>query len=88
MKHLSSRLEALKKSYSELEGKAEGYLVTMKRDKEEHARMEELLRGEMAQHVSAYWSLLPCTTSSSQCATKPPTSGKVVWSKRQELKNG
>ena len=52
VKHLSSTLDALKKSYSELEGKAEGYLTTIKREKEEHIRMEELLRGEMAQHVS------------------------------------
>lgn len=48
---MSTTLEALRKSYSELEGKAEGYLVTMKKDKEEHSHMEEMLRVEMAQHV-------------------------------------
>lgn len=45
-------MEGLRKCYSELEGKAEGYLATMRKNKEEHAQMEELLRGEIAQHVS------------------------------------
>ena len=49
---MRSTLEGLRTGYSELEGKAEGYLAAMKKDKEEHTRMEELLRGEIAQHVS------------------------------------
>lgn len=58
VKHLSSTLEALRKSYSELETKAEGYLATMRQEKEEHSHMEELLRVEMAQHVSQLLSFL------------------------------
>lgn len=54
MKHLSSTLESLRKSYSELETKAEGYLATIRTDKDEHAQIEELLRVELAQHVSKF----------------------------------
>lgn len=62
VKHLSSTLEALRESYSELEGKAEGYLSSMKVNKEDHSHVEELLRVELAQHVREYSSaadLLP-----------------------------
>ncbi len=52
LKHVRATLDGLRKSYSELESKAEGYLATMRKDKDEHTQMEELLRGEIAQHVS------------------------------------
>jgi hypothetical protein len=54
VKHLTSTLEALRESYSELESKAEGYLASMKNNKDEHGHMEELLRAEMTQHVSTF----------------------------------
>lgn len=50
-------MESLRESNSELEKKAEGYLVAMKNGKEEQARMEELLRSELAQQVPGRSSL-------------------------------
>lgn len=52
----------MRQSYSELESKAQGYLATMKQDKEEHGHMEELLRVEMAQHVRKIGSANLCET--------------------------
>ena len=62
--HLSSTLEALRKTYSELEGKSEGYLATIRRDKEEYEQMEQLLRAEMVQHVR--WSSIAISVPSYQ----------------------
>ena len=51
MKHLTSTVEGLQKSCSNLETKAEDYLKKLKESREEQATLEEQLRKELAQQV-------------------------------------